>query len=76
MTDEKWKVVWKLFSELRELPVGERRTAVASASLTPELREELQALLEQSTFVSASGSLAPPPLPELNRFPAPNSAGM
>ena len=55
--------------KLGELPELERRTAAASASLAPELRDELQALLEQSTFVSATGSLAHSPLSEPECLP-------
>jgi predicted Ser/Thr protein kinase len=64
MTDQKWGIVWKIFSEVRELSEGERSAAVAAAPLAPELREELLALLEQSTFVSGVLSFPQAPVPE------------
>jgi len=46
MTAEQWQAAWKIYEAARELPPGERRAAVESASADPEIVKEVFDLLE------------------------------
>src|SRR3569832_1534307 len=66
MTDEHWGRVWDVFSELRDLPPGERSSRLDALALRPDVLEEVLALLEVSLSCATQKTAlgAPPPDPE------------
>jgi eukaryotic-like serine/threonine-protein kinase len=77
MTDGRWTMVWQLFREVHALPEQERSSALAVSTWPSDVRDEVLALLEQSTSVSQSTGSQPgigeadvhyPPGTELGRY--------
>lgn len=58
MTDQQWRQAWKIYRIARELPEGQQQSYVASASLDPDVLEQVILLIEEQPGPSG----APPEL--------------